>query len=83
MATPATGGLQRNTGIHHRQRTAANRRHCEDEPLDSVISDTMRMVIGEVGGRRQNSLQRAPRELAVARFRGDPEVPFLPVSPTE
>ena len=82
MAMPATGALQRNAGIHQRQRGAADRRHRRRAVRFGDLGDDADRV-GELVLRRQHRTDRAPGELAVADFAAAGRPPMRPVSPTE
>jgi hypothetical protein len=57
--------FQRNTGVHQRERTAADRRHRRRAiRLENVGHDADR--VREIRFARQHRLQRAAREIAVA-----------------
>ena len=65
MAIPATGrfiGTPASISASELPHTVA----IEDEPLDSVISDTRRMRVRKLLALRQHRMQRAPGELAMA-----------------
>ena len=59
--------LERNTRIHHRQEPPQTDA-IEDEPLDSVISDTTRTVYGKSVAAGKNRLKRTPSQLTVTDF---------------
>jgi hypothetical protein len=59
--------LHRHTGIHQRQRGTANEA-MDEEPLDSVMSDTTRMAYGNLSFARQHRLQHHDGQTAMADF---------------
>jgi hypothetical protein len=65
MATPATGAFS-GTPASIIDSDPPQTEAIEDEPFDSVISETSADRVGEVRRRRQHRLKRAPGELAVA-----------------
>jgi hypothetical protein len=57
--------LQRHAGVHHR-RQPPQTEAIDDEPFDSVISDTTRMVYGKSSFDGSTALERALGQVAVA-----------------
>ncbi|MNP69842.1 hypothetical protein D3C76_1659950 [compost metagenome] len=81
MAMPATGALT-GTPASIRAREAPQTEAMELEPLDSVISETTRMVYGKSAwfGSMAATLRRARRPWPISRR---PGLPMRPHSPTE
>src|ERR1044071_6778379 len=81
IATPATGAFM-GTPASIKASEPPHTVAIDDEPFDSVISDTMRIVYGNVvsSGRAASSARRANAPCPISRR---PGLPKRPVSPTE
>ncbi len=81
IATPATGALS-GTPASISERLVPQTEAIELEPFDSVISDTMRMMYGNVvmSGITADTPRRARLPWPISRRFGEP---IMPVSPTE